>query len=542
MKTQDICKSYFNGFRELSDSKHLGCGRNFISVLKVISLFTGIVPLLFGIAYGISSSPCLTGRVTKEISPKETGKQGGALNGLLKPTAQEIEEPHLIPDDVLPTLDLSDFSLNHLFNGQNLVEDRYRFGLLSPEQVKSILEILPNSLLKFITVEQFKALDNLNCLEETRINILFAKRLKLLETLTLDQAQSVLPKLLVNNEIWNIHSFRCNDLFVHLDFSNLKDEDVRNLLNGLQAESDFLPWFTCPQIEQMLPKICRLKLGFKIKSQLPLLNNLSKLTQEELLNLLPTTEGYVERNKRRFQLLTPKQIYSVLPELTPDHIAMFSVPQVLAIFPTMCDLKATNVISEEQFNKLDLSELTQEELLNLFPTTEGDVERNKRRFQLLTSDQIYSVLPQLTPDHMKFISPEQLLKLDKKQFADIPPLLFKELDLSIVLEKFYSVPLSTKNYAQFATLSVPQVQAILPTMCALKATNVISEEQFNKLDLSELSYLDVHNTFDAVYPAGQKRLRWITEGQVRSIAHRLSELQKDFLKKQNPEAAKGLTP
>jgi hypothetical protein len=53
MNVKEICRNYFNGFKEISCKNN--ASKNLLAALKIFSYFTVILPLGFGAAYGLSS-------------------------------------------------------------------------------------------------------------------------------------------------------------------------------------------------------------------------------------------------------------------------------------------------------------------------------------------------------------------------------------------------------------------------------------------------------------------------------------------------------
>lgn len=69
MKVNAVCKQYFSGFSEIRNCRHQRKRDNALAIVKIVSYFTGLVPLGMGVLYLIS----LRGRVRKkeELSPVE---------------------------------------------------------------------------------------------------------------------------------------------------------------------------------------------------------------------------------------------------------------------------------------------------------------------------------------------------------------------------------------------------------------------------------------------------------------------------------------
>ncbi|CUI17395.1 hypothetical protein PNK_1788 [Candidatus Protochlamydia naegleriophila] len=69
MELRTICANYFSGFQELYDFKNNDASTNVIALLKAASYFTVIIPIGFGVTYGIAS---LCGRFSHRQELTET--------------------------------------------------------------------------------------------------------------------------------------------------------------------------------------------------------------------------------------------------------------------------------------------------------------------------------------------------------------------------------------------------------------------------------------------------------------------------------------
>ncbi len=97
------CENYFAGFRDLSNFNNNDCCTNILGVLKVVSYFTLVVPLFFGLVYCISS---LAGRVT---IPTTLSSQDERVSSASQRTfGQSVEEQ-------LETMFSSSVKTQHLF-------------------------------------------------------------------------------------------------------------------------------------------------------------------------------------------------------------------------------------------------------------------------------------------------------------------------------------------------------------------------------------------------------------------------------------------
>src|ERR1700733_2481431 len=87
MKVTDVCKDYFNGFREVSNFKKNNCTTNSFAILKIISYFLVVIPLSFAAIYGVYS---LCGRVCKKQSLSSHDK---TVNDKAKETLSKKDAP-----------------------------------------------------------------------------------------------------------------------------------------------------------------------------------------------------------------------------------------------------------------------------------------------------------------------------------------------------------------------------------------------------------------------------------------------------------------
>ncbi len=93
MRVTDFCKNYFNGFQDVSNYKKNDTKTNILAALKILSYFTGVIPLGLSAVYGVAS---LYDRVSKKVfltsqdkSVKELSKVLSAYNPGYKPRANE---------------------------------------------------------------------------------------------------------------------------------------------------------------------------------------------------------------------------------------------------------------------------------------------------------------------------------------------------------------------------------------------------------------------------------------------------------------------
>lgn len=116
MDIQSACVSYFNGYNELFSEKN-ELSERVIGLLKVISLATVIIPLIFGIAYGIgllkgrvSSTPAANGNSDKVSSVGHRSLELKSIKNATKMTAEafieRLKSGSEIPNKVRITDDL----------------------------------------------------------------------------------------------------------------------------------------------------------------------------------------------------------------------------------------------------------------------------------------------------------------------------------------------------------------------------------------------------------------------------------------------------
>lgn len=121
------CRDYFQGFQDLATFKENDSYKNLAGILKIASYFTLVVPLFFGVVYGVSS---LIGRITlgdpqssenQRISSVGQKKLGLTMEEQL---AQMFKSP--IPSKKLFTI--GDTKVGVIFNPNR---DSIRIGFIS---------------------------------------------------------------------------------------------------------------------------------------------------------------------------------------------------------------------------------------------------------------------------------------------------------------------------------------------------------------------------------------------------------------------------
>lgn len=145
------------------------------------------------------------------------------------------------------------------------------------------------------------------------------------------------------------------------------------------------------QVNAMLDKLDRLHLTFISDYQLMKLD-LKHLSQERLGQLFFYVDGKEEL--RRFALLSPEQVNSILNRLD-DYRLTF--------------------ISDEQLVKLQLKKHSQKEINRLFCYI--DEHEEKRRFALLSVNQVNSILVKLDDYRLSLISDAQLTQIDMSKLS-----------------------------------------------------------------------------------------------------------------------------
>lgn len=106
MDVKKVCKSYFNGFKDLSTFKTNTAKKNVLGVLKTFSYFTVAAPLAVGLVYGAAK---LHGRITQKTpDPDSSRKMSDAATSAkvlpekappVNPPAKSVKEkPIQIPE------------------------------------------------------------------------------------------------------------------------------------------------------------------------------------------------------------------------------------------------------------------------------------------------------------------------------------------------------------------------------------------------------------------------------------------------------------
>jgi len=124
MKISEICKSYFSGFQEVSDYKKNSNKKNTLAVLKILSYFTGVIPLGFAAMYGAAS---LYGRVSKKThlsSSDETISKQAQQNNVISslPRNSKIDFSNLPHVTLLGVIKTYKPEFTPQVNGDNLLQ------------------------------------------------------------------------------------------------------------------------------------------------------------------------------------------------------------------------------------------------------------------------------------------------------------------------------------------------------------------------------------------------------------------------------------
>jgi hypothetical protein len=81
------CRNYFEGFHDVSTFNENDSCKNILGILKIVSYFTVVVPLFFGLVYGVSS---LIGRVTATVNPSSEDQRMSSVSR--RTFGQSVEE------------------------------------------------------------------------------------------------------------------------------------------------------------------------------------------------------------------------------------------------------------------------------------------------------------------------------------------------------------------------------------------------------------------------------------------------------------------
>jgi hypothetical protein len=155
---------------------------------------------------------------------------------------------------------------------------------------------------------------------------------------------------------------------------------------------------------------------------------------EELLNKLfsPNTLTFDE-HKKRFAVLTPQLVQAVFEKLHKHQMSL---------------------ISDEQLKQLDFSKFSETSSNTLFALHVLPFMEQKRRFALLSKQQLQAVFDNLNEEQMALISDEQLKLLDPTKFTN--ELIKKLLSMKIVRAE--------EQRRRVALFSKEQVHAMFPLM------------------------------------------------------------------------------
>jgi hypothetical protein len=284
----------------------------------------------------------------------------------------------LFSKDQFIGLDLSNVSesqINNLFSGVLTREvDKNRFESLSTEQVNKILDKLDGYHIDLISDDQLKGLD--------------------LSKLTVDQFNKIIDEL---------SSFRIylisDDQLKRLDLSKLKENLIRKMFNEANSLNENKRRFALLPVDlvnKILDKLCTSQMNLISDDQLKGLD-FSKLTKNHIEQMFDRTNGLSE-NKRRFALLPVDQINKILDILDNYQMSLISDDQLKGLY----------------FSKLTENLIFTENLIRKIFDRTNSLSEDKRRFALLSKEQVNAIFDKLDDYQKTLISDSQWSKIKVK--------------------------------------------------------------------------------------------------------------------------------
>lgn len=339
------------------------------------------------------------------------------------------------------------------------------------------------------------------------------------------------------------------DQFPQLDLSNVENEQLRSLFKSHTAE-----FFSDAQIDQVLPRLDTTTLrqsrisrvlrqphrSFDL-SLLPaqLINqvfdssDIPGLPIGLLQKLLPklATEDKLKRHRQNISDDQWKQLdltglsSHILSAFFNDFDSKVSIllPKQLQPILASLDLSALSGLSREQLVALDLSSLSQNDLVALL-TKVGDVHQQSL-YDEMSLSHLQGILKKLSPKLLCQISNETLGKLDLSELS------LEQLDgLCHASQTFYLHPKEQSKH-RFSHLSSSQVQSILTKLSTsqnaerINSCRYMTNEQLSGLDFSNLSSKVIEMIFRDPQEWNfeeNKRIQLLTGEQLESISSKLS--------------------
>lgn len=121
MKVSNVCKSYFSGFQEISNFKKNDNKTNALALLKILSYFTVVIPLVFAAVYGAAS---LCGRVSKkyDLSSHDKNINDQAKKIILNRREQESFQVKIQKINGIDKIPYADFGILDIKMNEKILE------------------------------------------------------------------------------------------------------------------------------------------------------------------------------------------------------------------------------------------------------------------------------------------------------------------------------------------------------------------------------------------------------------------------------------
>jgi hypothetical protein len=333
-------------------------------------------------------------------------------------------------------------------------EDRRRMALVPVAQITGNLVKLNGYQVYLLSDDQVKGI-TLSNLTKDQINHLFSSK----EGEPEDKRRfELLPASQINvlmDKLDEYHVYLLSDEQLRqVDCSRLTAALVKQLFSsreGKQEDERRFALLKAEQVDQIIDKMDGYQMYLLSEKHLRKVN-FAALNEARIKLLFSSKEGF-EEDKRRFALLPVDQVKGILGKLDASQIPL---------------------LSDDHLRQADLSKVPPAHLKALFSTKKENLEESKRRFALLSSDQMNHIFDHLDEAQVYLLTDEHLrhVNLSKGAEAQIP-LLFSGRE-------------GTKeDKRRFAFLPVDQVNAILPKLNDYQMY-LISDKQLENIDLKPL--------------------------------------------------------
>jgi hypothetical protein len=321
----------------------------------------------------------------------------------------------------------------------------------------------------------------------------------------------------IKDNVKDAFKYILGDQIKKLNLKDVTEKQLKNMfdLSGTDSKiKNQFANFSVEQVQSILLKLDEQGLSCISDEQLKGLD-LKDLSKERLAELFPY--DWTDEMKNRFANLSAKQVQSILTKL---------------------DDAGLSYISDKQLEGLDLKDLNEKQIADLLPHEQGWHDDIKKRFANLSVQQLQSILTKLDKTLLSYISNKQLKGLDlkdlsEKQIADLFPHGhgwdngIKKQFANLSVQQVQNILLKLDEHG-FSYISDEQLKGLDLTDLSKENIGILfhtlSEEDIRKeCNSRDISELDVLSEINRRTEQNTFRLALLTDTQFNQIKDKLEE-------------------